>query len=146
VLDVVSEDTSTWEDTPTEEDAGWTPPETVCVGITLSEPVESCPAPPEPEEEEIEDPADAGATESSTDVTEEEDAGALSYGLFAEDAAHTPEEELDPCDQKPNTCIGAPLPDWNLCDFQPQSCGYEALYSLLEFKGNVTVVALFASW
>ena len=144
IPDVVDEDLTSSPDVVIEEDTAWTPPTTVCVGITLSPPVESCPTPPPPEEEELEEETTEDVVEDTSE--EDADAGSLSYSLFADDAGATEEEEIDPCDYKPNTCPGATLPDWNLCDFQPQSCGYEAQYPLSKFKGHVTVVALFASW
>jgi hypothetical protein len=44
------------------------------------------------------------------------------------------------------TCVGAPVPTWQLADFQPKSPGYGKTYGLEAFKGKVTVVALLASW
>jgi hypothetical protein len=41
--------------------------------------------------------------------------------------------------------IGAPLPSWALRDFQPQSCGYGAVYGQAVFVGQVTLVALFSA-
>jgi hypothetical protein len=55
-------------------------------------------------------------------------------------------EVVDPCFHKPATCSGAPMPSWELFDFQPRSCGYKATYGLDLYKGHVTVVALLASW
>ncbi len=50
------------------------------------------------------------------------------------------------CEGKPNSCIGAPMPDWKLNDFQPQSCGFGQTYGLRAFRGKVTVVVLLAAW
>ena len=44
------------------------------------------------------------------------------------------------------TCVGSPAPAWQLEDFQPQSCGFDAVYGLPVFKGKVTVAALLAGW
>jgi hypothetical protein len=44
------------------------------------------------------------------------------------------------------TALGAPAPTCRLTDFQPQSCGFKATYSLEPFKGKVTVAALLAGW
>jgi len=52
----------------------------------------------------------------------------------------------DPCGGSPATCIGEPPPQWALRDFQPQSCGYEAVYGLDNFKGRPTVAVLLAAW
>jgi thiol-disulfide isomerase/thioredoxin len=41
---------------------------------------------------------------------------------------------------------GAAMPRYQLTDFQPTSCGYQATYGLDVFVGRPTVVALFASW
>ena len=42
--------------------------------------------------------------------------------------------------------VGQPPPDFQLEDFQPQSCGYEAVYGLEAFQGRVTIAALWAGW
>jgi len=52
----------------------------------------------------------------------------------------------DPCGGSPATCIGEAPPLWALYDFQPQSCGYEAVYGLDNFKGRPTVAVLLAAW
>jgi hypothetical protein len=39
--------------------------------------------------------------------------------------------------------VGAPLPQWALRDFQPQSCGYGAVYGPDVFHGEVTVLTFF---
>ncbi|MBK7398033.1 MAG: hypothetical protein IPJ34_17485 [Myxococcales bacterium] len=44
------------------------------------------------------------------------------------------------------TCIGAPMPTWELEDFQPKSPGFKTKYGLSAFKPKVTVVALLAAW
>jgi len=49
-------------------------------------------------------------------------------------------------DSEPATCPGALVPRFELADFQPQSTRFEQLYGLDEFHGNVTLVALLASW
>ena len=41
---------------------------------------------------------------------------------------------------------GTPAPGWALLDFQPQSCGFGATYSLDTFKGRPLAVALWAGW
>jgi hypothetical protein len=38
--------------------------------------------------------------------------------------------------------LGEFPPAWALRDFQPQSCGYEAVYGLEAFRGRVTVLAI----
>ena len=43
-------------------------------------------------------------------------------------------------------CEGEFPPDWQLTDFQPQSCGFGATYGLGAYKGQVTVAVLLASW
>ena len=53
---------------------------------------------------------------------------------------------VDRCEVAPATCTGAAMPEWELYDFQPRSCGYKATYGLDLFKGRVTVVALLAAW
>jgi hypothetical protein len=40
--------------------------------------------------------------------------------------------------------LGSPAPRWALADFQPQSCGYEAVYGLGASRGMVTVVAVWS--
>ena len=71
-------------------------------------------------------------------------------GDAATDAvAQTPEDPPgpeDPCGGSPATCVGAEPPQWDLADFQPQSCGYEAVYGLDTFKGRPTVAVLLAAW
>ena len=57
-----------------------------------------------------------------------------------------PEDAGDPCEIAPGTCPGTPAPPWDLCDFQPQSCGHDQVYGLSTYTGTVTFVALFASW
>jgi hypothetical protein len=39
--------------------------------------------------------------------------------------------------------LGASLPKWALRDFQPQSCGYGAVYGPDVFHGEVTVLTFF---
>ncbi len=56
------------------------------------------------------------------------------------------EGDVDPCVSAPATCVGAAMPEWELFDFQPRSCGYKATYGLDLYKGHVTVVALLAAW
>ena len=41
---------------------------------------------------------------------------------------------------------GAMAPSWSLLDRQPDSCGYDATYGLDLFRGQVTVVAMWAGW
>jgi hypothetical protein len=60
-------------------------------------------------------------------------------------AAEPPGPE-DPCGGSPATCLGEQPPQWALHDFQPQSCGYEAVYGLDNFKGRPTVAVLLAAW
>ncbi len=60
-------------------------------------------------------------------------------GLLA-DASDAP--TCDPA----TTCIGAPMPTWELEDFQPKSPGFKTKYGLSAFKPKVTVVALLAAW
>lgn len=55
-------------------------------------------------------------------------------------------EESGACPIGSATCLGADRPDWQLFDFQPRSCGFEATYGPEIFDGHVTVVALLASW
>lgn len=61
-------------------------------------------------------------------------------------AAAEPEGPEDPCGGSVATCIGEQPPQWALYDFQPQSCGYEAVYGLDNFKGRPTVAVLLAAW
>lgn len=44
------------------------------------------------------------------------------------------------------TCPGAAMPEFSLVDFQPRSKRLEETYGLEQFKGEVTLVALLASW
>ncbi|MBL8719060.1 MAG: hypothetical protein JNL79_23955 [Myxococcales bacterium] len=60
-------------------------------------------------------------------------------GLLA-DASDAP--TCDPA----TTCVGAPMPTWELEDFQPKSAGFKTKYGLSAFKPKVTVVALLAAW
>ena len=51
------------------------------------------------------------------------------------------------CDESlTSTCPGAAMPEFSLVDFQPQSERSEETYGLEQFKGEVTLVALLASW
>lgn len=50
-----------------------------------------------------------------------------------------------PLARAPIPVIGAPPPSWALRDFQPQSCGYGAVYGQSTFVGHVTLVALFSA-
>ena len=43
------------------------------------------------------------------------------------------------------TCAGASPPGWQLEDFQPQSCGYGAVYGLDAFRGRTLLVALLSA-
>lgn len=89
------------------------------------------------------------------DVVEEEDAETGDEGgdAFIPDQPGLPsppsedeEEEGDPCEVSPGTCLGNPVPVWEACDFQPQSCGHDKVYGLSNYAGTVNFVALFASW
>ncbi len=47
--------------------------------------------------------------------------------------------------------VRAPLPDdpvpaWALADFQPQSCGFRAVYGADVFRDKVLLLALWAGW
>ena len=44
------------------------------------------------------------------------------------------------------TAAGSPFPVYQLEDFQPDSCGHEAVYGLDVFNGTVTMAALLAGW
>jgi hypothetical protein len=44
------------------------------------------------------------------------------------------------------TEIGADMPAYQLEDVHPLSCGYEGVYGLDQFKGKVTIAALWAGW
>lgn len=50
--------------------------------------------------------------------------------------------------QAPECAIeaGCAAPEWLLDDFQPASCGYEAIYGLDSFRGTPTLVVLLAAW
>ena len=56
------------------------------------------------------------------------------------------EGEAEPPPDPEPLQIGEAAPAWRLADFQPQSCGYEAVYGMEAFKGRATVVALLAAW
>ena len=58
----------------------------------------------------------------------------------------SPELSIDVCEIAPASCPGAAMPEWELYDFQPRSCGYKATYGLSLYKNHVTVVALLAAW
>ena len=45
-----------------------------------------------------------------------------------------------------STCPGASMPEFSLMDFQPGSERLGEAYGLQQFKGEVTLVALLASW
>lgn len=45
-----------------------------------------------------------------------------------------------------STCPGAAMPEFSLVDFQPGSERSGETYGLQQFKGEVTLVALLASW
>ena len=84
-------------------------------------------------------PADAHG-----DASSQEDLGADADSLLRPDA--TEEADGSQCDEAPVTCIGAAAPQWELFDFQPKSCGYQATYGLDQYTSHVTVVALLAAW
>lgn len=75
---------------------------------------------------------------ASEEPSEPDDAGPSAPDL--------PELEEDPCAASPGTCLGAEAPLWALEDFQPQSCGYEAVYGLDTLKSRPTVAVLLAAW
>lgn len=60
------------------------------------------------------------------------------------DASDAIADALDCVEGK--TCVGAPLPTWQLQDFQPKSPRYLNTYGLEGFKPKVTVVALLSGW
>ena len=80
------------------------------------------------------------------------DADAVSEGDVADDVDGLSQADVhedtdsSACSQFPATCIGAAAPQWELFDFQPKSCGYQATYGLEQYKGQVTVVVLLAAW
>jgi len=67
-------------------------------------------------------------------------AGGAAAGGAAAGGAGGASEVLAP------TEIGSTGPLYQLRDFQPLSCGYEAVYGLDNFQGTVTVAALLAAW
>lgn len=44
------------------------------------------------------------------------------------------------------SCVGAAMPLWALRDFQPRSCGYNAVYGPDLFRGKAVLLALWAGW
>ena len=42
--------------------------------------------------------------------------------------------------------IDSPWPSWELLDFQPKSPKHNQVYGLDQFRGQVTIVALLATW
>ena len=91
---------------------------------------------------------DATGEESEEDEEGEETGDAPFLPGLPTSPDDPPEEEEsgDPCEVAPGTCLGTPAPVWELCDFQPQSCGHDQVYGLSTYAGTVTFVALFASW
>jgi len=75
--------------------------------------------------------------------------GLVETGLDASDGAGdgllADASDAPTCDPA-TTCIGAPMPTWELEDFQPKSAGFKTKYGLSAFKPKVTVVALLAAW
>jgi hypothetical protein len=51
--------------------------------------------------------------------------------------------DADAGDLDAGPTMGEPLPKWALRDFQPQSCGYRAVYGPYVFHGEVTVLTFF---
>lgn len=80
---------------------------------------------------------ETGFVETGLDAGDASDAAG--DGLLA-DASDAP--TCDPA----TTCVGAPMPTWELEDFQPKSAGFKTKYGLSAFKPKVTVVALLAAW
>jgi hypothetical protein len=81
-------------------------------------------------------PASSAWTAKPGPVVADPDAGADADAAATTDAGPTSSP----------TAVGAPAPTSMLTDFQPQSCGFKATYSLEPFKGKVTVAALLAGW
>ncbi|TNE48563.1 MAG: redoxin domain-containing protein [Deltaproteobacteria bacterium] len=89
-----------------------------------------------------------GSTNNNADggATADQSGGTQCIGVDPKtEEAWSPESPKE-CEGKPNTCIGAPMPDWKLKDFQPQSCGFGQTYGLRAFRGKVTVLVLLAAW
>jgi thiol-disulfide isomerase/thioredoxin len=86
-------------------------------------------------------PADAGPTDDSESTGKADDPDGRD-GSAAEPTA----SDVDPCETAPGQCVGLPPAEFDLHDFQPQSCGYDAVYGLDLYKGRITVVGLMAAW
>lgn len=56
------------------------------------------------------------------------------------------EDPPEPPEPEPEPAVGEPAPVFQLTDFQPQSCGYEATYGLDLYQDRVTVAVLLAAW
>lgn len=97
-------------------------------------------------------PADASGEDTPTDVSDSGPADAEGSGDAPPDGPCIG-APVDPGDDEVSagdpldcpTCIDSPWPQWRLVDFQPQSCGYERIYGLEEFRGTVTFVALLSA-
>ena len=88
---------------------------------------------------------DTTDTQSDTDAAADSDASSGRIPLPP--APEVEEEEPYDCTPLPQTCIGADAPEsFELFDFQPQSCGFQATYGLSLYKNHVTMVALLAAW
>ena len=102
-----------------------------------------------------------GRGDAEGDTLAEADASAEGDAMTAGDVADgppsftpptiptPPSEDVDPCDptwQSAADCVGTTPAPFVAYDFQPQSCGFGATYGLDVFKGEVTFLALFASW
>ncbi len=100
----------------------------------------------EPNQGDDDGAGDEGAAGEGEGEGEGEPQGPLCTGADPTGAPILDRSAVPPnCGRPAATCPGAPMPYWQLADFQPQSCGFEEVYSLDAFVGTRTVVALFAA-
>ncbi|TPV97308.1 MAG: redoxin domain-containing protein [Myxococcales bacterium FL481] len=99
--------------------------------------------------------SDSGTGEEDEDETGEdtgEDTGAGTGDDTGDDTGETgtgdPEDPQADCEDEdpPAYCVGSPMPEWSLDDYQPLSCGYDENYGLADFAGHVTVFGLWQGW
>jgi hypothetical protein len=89
--------------------------------------------------------ADAESDAKTDEDTSSDAAPGRLPGAGEEDTVEPPDDPTQ-CENSPGTCIGEPSPTFALKDFQPLSCGFDAVYGLDNFKGHVTVAVLLAAW
>jgi hypothetical protein len=87
-------------------------------------------------------PKDSGSVVADAAIADTAAADSVADSAVTEVAADASGDVLADGDAMSGSSIGAPMPTWQLVDFQPKSAKFNQTYGLEAFKGKVTVVTL----